>query len=147
MNFWNRRSHEKRLPKSNQNLGVLNLNEGVTNCIFMKLNSNESSKCLFLHVNHLPLLCKIQKESGVNRIIMHSQFSVSWNQCTEWKARRWPLTTRLYNRAFFFFSFDIRIVLIRLSGPPNFIISDRQSMPQVPKSDFEGFNTVDKISV
>lgn len=146
MNFWNRRSHEKRLPKSNQNLGVLNLNEGVTNCIFMSLNSNESSKCLVLHVNHLPLLCKIQKESGVNRLIMHSQFSVSWNQCTEWKERRWPLTTRLYNRAFFF-SFDKRIVLIRLSGPPNFIINDRQSMPQVPKSDFEGFNTVDKISV
>lgn len=47
----------------------------------------------------------------------------------------------------FLFSFDKRIVLIRLSGPPNFIINDRQSMPQVPKSDFEGFSTVDKISV
>lgn len=47
----------------------------------------------------------------------------------------------------FLFSFDKRIVLIRLSGPPNFIINDRQSMPQVPKSDLEGFSTVDKISV
>lgn len=54
---------------------------------------------------------------------------------------------KVIQQSFLFFSFDKRIVLIRLSGPPNFIINDRQSMPQVPKSDFEGFNTVDKISV
>lgn len=54
---------------------------------------------------------------------------------------------KVIQQSFLFFSFDKRIVLIRLSGPPNFIINDRQSMPQVPKSDFEGFSTVDKISV
>lgn len=54
---------------------------------------------------------------------------------------------KVIQQSFLFFSFDKRVVLIRLSGPPNFIINDRQSMPQVPKSDFEGFSTVDKISV
>lgn len=93
-----------------------------------------------------PLAFVMQNSKRVGSQSDNYAFTVSWNQCTEWKERRRPLTTRLYNRAFFF-SFDKRIVLIRLSGPPNFIINDRQLMPQVPKSDFEGFNTVDKISV
>lgn len=76
---------------------------------------------------------------------MHNSLSLGIN--AQNGKRDGDLWLQGYTTELSFFSFDKRIVLIRLSGPPNFIINDRQSMPQVPKSDFEGFNTVDKISV